>query len=90
MTTPDPETKALQDAVFLSKVARARQTPMSEKIADGPLLFDQNIEIMRSGIQSEHPEYSPEQVEHEIRRRLRIARMIDETGIYQDAGTTDE
>ena len=90
MTSPDPETKALQDAIFLSKVARARQTPMSEKIADGPLLFDQNIEIMRAGIRADHPEFSPEQVEKEISRRLKIARMIDEADIYQDAGTIDE
>ena len=90
MTSPDPETKALQDAIFLSKVARARQTPMSQKIADGPLLFDQNIEIMRAGIRADHPEFSPEQVEKEISRRLKIARMIDEADIYQDAGTIDE
>jgi hypothetical protein len=86
MTSPDPETKALQDAIFLSKVARARRTPLSEKIADGPLLFDRNIEIMRSGIRADHPEFSSEQVEKEVSRRLKVARMIDETGIYHDAG----
>ena len=33
----DTRVKALQDAVFLTKVAGARRTPMDEKILDGQL-----------------------------------------------------
>lgn len=90
MSQIDPEIKALQDAIFLSKVARARRTPINEKLADGPLLFDQSIQLMRGGIRSEHPEYTDEQIEREVRRRLAIARKIDEAGLYQDAGLIDE
>ena len=36
MSEIDLETKALQDSIFLSKFARARRTPISEKLADGP------------------------------------------------------
>lgn len=85
MSQVDPETKALQDSIFLSKVARARRTPMSEKIADGPLLFDQNMSIMRGAIRSEHPEYTDQQVEKEVDRRLAIAKRIDDGNLYRNA-----
>ena len=35
-------------------------------------------------------EFTDEQVETELRRRLAIRRRIDEAGIYQDAGVLDE
>jgi hypothetical protein len=85
-----PESKALMDAIFIDKVRRARQTPMSEKILDGPRLFDLNCQIMRSGIRAQFPAYDAEQVESELQRRLTIARRIDEAGIYTDAGVWDE
>ena len=90
MSQVDPEVKAVQDSIFLSKVARARCTPMSEKLADGPLLFDQNILFMRGVIRSEHNEFTTEQVEKEIDRRLRIAKMICSKNIYCDVGAVDE
>ena len=86
----DREVKALQDSIFLSKVARARRTPMSEKLADGPLLFDQNIQFMRGVIRSEHSEFTQEQIEREIDRRLRIAKMICSQNIYCDVEAVDE
>ena len=33
---------------------------------------------------------APEQVEQELRRRLAIARKIDDAGLYRDAGVVDE
>jgi hypothetical protein len=80
----------LQDAIFRSKVARARRTPMSRKLADGPRLFDESLEIMRGAIRTEHPEYSPAQVEQEVRRRVGIARRIDDAGLYRDVEPFDE
>jgi hypothetical protein len=82
--------KTLMNAIFIDKVRRARQTPMSEKILDGPRLFDLNCQIMRSGIRSQFPEFNEQQVEQELRRRLAIARKIDDAGIYTDAGVWDE
>ena len=90
MSQLDPEIKALQDAIFLSKVRRARETPMSRKIADGPLLFDQSLQTMRCSIRSENPGYTQEQVEQEVGRRLRIARLISDGDRYRDAGEVDE
>lgn len=89
MSEIDPETKSLQDAIFLSKVAM-RRTPIGEKIMEGPRLFDLTCQRMRDGIQHEFPDFDEHQVEKELRRRLRIKRRIDEQGFYQDAGTIDE
>jgi hypothetical protein len=85
-----PTSKALMDAIFVDRVRRARQRPMGEKMLDGPRLFDLNCQIMRSGIRAQFPTYDAEQVEQELRRRLAIARRIDEAGIYTDAGVWDE
>ena len=90
MSEIDPEIKSLQDAIFLSKVARARRTPIGEKIMEGPRLFDLTCQRMRDGIQHEFPDFDEQQVEQELRQRLRIKRRIDEQGFYQDAGTIDE
>lgn len=85
-----PEIKELQDAIFRSKVARARQTPMSEKLADGARLFDENMQIMRGGIRAEHPEFSSDQIEREVRRCLKIAKRIDDAGLYSNVESRDE
>ena len=90
MSEVDPELKALQDAIFLSKVARARRTSISERLADGPRLFDQSCQIMLAGIRGEFPEYSEEQVQREFRRRLAIAKRLSDGNIYRDAGTLDD
>ena len=84
MSEIDPETRSLQDAIFLSKVARARRTPIGDKILEGPRLFDLTCQRMRDGIRHEFPDFD------ELRRRLRIKRKIDERGFYQDAGIIDE
>lgn len=90
MSQLDSETKLLQDSILLSKIARARRTPISQKLADGPLLFDQNMSIMSGAIRSQHPDYTDQQVEKEVRRRLTIAKRIDDGDLYRDAGVIDE
>ncbi|HEY4260948.1 MAG TPA: hypothetical protein VGM98_12340 [Schlesneria sp.] len=84
------ESKALMDAIFVDRVRRARQRSMGEKMLDGPRLFDLNCQIMRSSIRAQFPGHDAEQVEQELRRRLAIARRIDEAGIYTDVGVWDE
>lgn len=90
MSQVDPEIKALQDSIFLSKVAKARRTPMSQRLADGPLLFDQCCRIMRDGIRGQFPDYTEEQVEKEFRRRLAIGKKLSDGNIYRDVGMIDE
>ncbi len=90
MSQVDVETKTLQDAIFLSKVARARRTPMSERLATGAHLFDEGMQQMRAAIRSDNPSFTDEQIEREVTRRLRIRRLLDEGNIYRDAGVLDE
>ena len=90
MSQVDPEIKALQHAIFLSKVAQARRMSMGEKFAAGPLLFDQNCRIMRDEIRVQYPDYTEEQVEDEVRRRLAVEKQLSDGDIYVDAGMIDE
>ena len=71
-------------------VREARRTPMDEKILDGLRLFDVNCAMVRSGIRSQFPAFTEKQVEQEFRRRLAIARKIDDAGIYRDIESEDE
>lgn len=86
----DDSLKALQDELFIDKVLRARRRSISEKILDGPRLFESACAMMRNGIRAQFPDLGEEQVELELRRRLEIKRRIDEAGIYQDVGVLNE
>jgi hypothetical protein len=90
MARVDDETQQLMDEIFISKILRARERSMSEKMLAGPKLFEEACERMRGGIRSQNPGFRPEQVEAELDRRVKIKRAIDEYGIYQDAGIIDE
>lgn len=90
MSTIDSETQRLMDEIYISKVLRAQRRSISEKILDGPRLFDECCQVMRGGIRSQFPEFTDEEVEKELRRRLKIRRQIDEAGIYRNVGAIDE
>ena len=80
MSQFDEQTLNLQRSIFRSKIAKAKRATM---------LFDQSMRLMRDAIRTEHPEFSDAQIQGEVRRRLRIAKRIDDASIYQDAGTID-
>ena len=86
-TTTD---QSLKDQIFADKVRRARETPIVQKILEGPRLFDMNAEIIKGAIRSQFPGYSDEQINHEYFRRLQIARTIDDAGMFRDVGMIDE
>jgi hypothetical protein len=88
MTGATPTQQPLIDAIFVDKVRRARLMSPGEKMLDGPRLFDQNCQLMRGAIRSQFPEFDDAQVEQELRRRLAIARRIDEAGIYTNIDET--
>ena len=90
MAPVDDDTRRLMDEIFIGKVLRAREQSMSEKMLDGPRLFEESCSRMRGGIRSQFPHFTTEQVEQELDRRLKIKRQIDEAGIYQDIGEFDE
>ncbi len=89
-TQVDPGIKALQDEIFVSKVKRARRMSIDERMMEGLHLFDRCMSLMRDGISASHPEFTPEQVEQEVRRRLAIARRLDDAGLYHPAGVVGD
>lgn len=90
MTESTESLKPLIDSIFISKALRARRTPMDEKMLDGPQLFEENCSLARSGIRAQFPDFTDEQVEKELDRRLAITRRIADTGIYRNVEETDE
>ena len=90
VTQVDSGIKALQDEIFLSKVKRARRMSIDERLMEGLHLFDRCLSLMRDGITASHPEFSPEQVETEVWRRLAFARRLDDAGLYRPAGVVGD
>jgi len=74
--------RALADDIFRDRVLRARQMPPDERIMDGPRLFDQACEIALSAIRGQHPEFTEDECQRELTRRIEIVRRLDETGLY--------
>lgn len=90
MSGIDRDIKSQQVAKFRSKVRRAKQMTIAERLAEGPKLFDENIRMMRCMIESSNPDFGPDEVDSEIDRRLKIAKRLSERGIYRDADKSDE
>ena len=67
---------------------------IGERIAAGPKLFDLECERARARarqeIRSHNPQFTDEQVNEELHRRLAAQRAIDEAGIYRDIGPVEE
>jgi hypothetical protein len=78
------EFQPLMDDIFREKVRRARRQSPESKFALGIELFEIAVVRMRGGIRSQFPEFTPEQVEEELRRRLARVRQIQEHGFYTD------
>ena len=70
-------TQELIDELYRDKVLRAREQPIEDKIFDGIELFDFACEISRAGIRMQNPDFSEEQVEKELRRRLDLGRQFE-------------
>jgi len=68
----------LAQDLYRKKVHRARQKPVEQKLMLGCELFDDVRERMIWGIQSEHPDFSQEQVHREFLRRLSISRRLEQ------------
>ena len=69
----------IADALYRERVLRARRTPPERRMAEGLRLFDLASEMTRAGIRAQNPTWGEEQVEAELRRRLRIARILENT-----------
>jgi hypothetical protein len=75
MAEPDPD---LIDAIYADKVRQARRMSIDERLRAGGDLFDDVCDRMRAGIRADFPQASPAEVEQELRRRLAIARRLED------------
>jgi len=74
--------RALADDIFRDRIRRARSMSPGKKVLLGPELFDYACGITLSGIRAQNPDYTEEECRRELSRRLRIARRLDEAGLY--------
>ena len=85
----DRSIRSLQDDILRSKVEQARNMSIAEKLMAGPRLFDANMALMRAGIWTAHPEYSDDDVQAEVLRRLKIAKRLDDGDRYRPVEDVD-
>ena len=71
-------TQELIDAIYRSKVLRARAMSPEEKMLDGPRLFEMACEITKSGIRRQHPNADEAEVQRILNDRLALARRLEE------------
>lgn len=69
--------RELMDRLFWDKIDTARRMKLAERMMAGPELFDMACRITRSGIRLQRPEFSEQQVEAELERRLAISRQLE-------------
>lgn len=77
------EFQPMIDAIFRDKVLWARQESPARKLVDGMTLFEDALVRMRGGICAQFPNFTPEQVEAELYRRIERVRQVQEYGIYR-------
>lgn len=69
----------LIDSIEREKVARARRMTPEQRLWLGGELFDGVFQRMWWALKGDHPSWSDDQIFAEIRRRLTIARKIENT-----------
>jgi hypothetical protein len=82
MAAPN-EFQPLIDEIFREKVLRARAQSPGRKFVDGMKLFEDAVVRMRGGIRSQFPQYSSEQVEEELYRRIARIRQVQQHGFFR-------
>ena len=66
-------------SIEVERIRRARLRTPEQKLAAGGDLFDAVRERMTCGIRAQFPDFTPEQVQAEFLRRLRVARRLEST-----------
>ncbi len=88
----DPQIRQQQREVFASKIERAREMTIEQKILLTLELSEEAMEWTRQTIQAENPGWGPEEVAEEMRRRRAIQRRIEDQGLfvpYHETGEQD-
>jgi hypothetical protein len=73
---PTPE---LVEALYREKVLRARRMTPQRRVEVGAELSDVGRQMMREAIRRENPLATAEQVRQLMRRRIELARRLDDT-----------
>jgi hypothetical protein len=76
------EFQPLMDEIFREKVLRARRESPEDKLVAGLDLFEEALVRMRGGIRAQFPQFTPEQVDAELYRRIARIRQVQEHGFY--------
>ncbi len=82
----DNEISELKLSIQQSKIERAEALTFAEKLREGADLYDESMRWIYLIIKADNPDYSEEQIDQEIERRKRIARRIDDNGLFQPCG----
>jgi len=64
---------ALADSLYVEEIARARAMDPTDKLLEGPRLFDRACRVMADGIRHEHPDLDDSDVRAVL--AARIARL---------------
>ena len=81
--------RQLADDIFREKVHRARAMSPGRKVLLGPELFDRVCQIALGGIRSQMPGATEEEHRRELSRRLKIARRLNDAGLYHPVEVTE-
>ena len=76
------EFQPLIDQLYREEVRRARAQTMEQRFLGSLEMAGFAFELGRAGVRSQHPQATETEIEAEWQRRLRIARRLDEHGIY--------
>ena len=77
------EFQPLMDDIFREKVRWARAEKVAGSLSlSGLDLFEQELEQMRRTIRAQFPNFTTEETEAEICRRIKRTREIEERGFY--------
>ena len=71
------------DALYRERVLRARKMTGEERMLEGVRMFDRECEAMRLEIMQANPNFSANDAEAEVRRRIREARAREEAELRE-------
>ena len=81
MDEPD-QFQPLMDDIFREKVRRARLQSPERKLVAGLELFEESLVRIRGGVRAQFPDFSDDEIDDEVRRRIDRVRQVQEHGFF--------
>lgn len=82
------EIDRLSKDIQRSKVERAREMTLDERLTAGATLYAEQLLLVREMIVGLHPEWTEAEVDAEMRRRQAVIRTTNEKGFYSHSQPT--